>query len=116
MSEAKTIQYQIIYWRDIPAQLRLRRGRARLSYPLPERFQKTVYRAAYRAKAITGDAYQESWHAKGWFAFETASTEEQDLAAAGEALAAEIIVAYDAERLDALALNEGHEPEEGAGD
>jgi len=107
-----TIQYQIIYWRDIPAHLRLRRGRNRLSYPLPEIFEKTVYRAAYRAKAITGDAYQESWHSEGWFDFEAASLKEQEpaLEEVGEAIAAELVAAYDEARLDALALNEGREP------
>lgn len=114
MSKIRPVQYQVIYWRDIPAQLRLRRGRTRLSFPLPEIFQKTVYRAAYRAKAIGGNAYEASWHTKGWFDAETAGG-EQELAAVGEALAAQIEAAYDAARLDALALNKGYEPDTSAG-
>lgn len=108
-----TIQYQIIYWRDIPTHLRLRQGRTRHTQPLPEIFQKTVYRAAYRAKAITGDAYQDSWRAEGWVALEHENEDGQDarqaLEAAGMMLAEEIIAVYDEERLNALALRKGYE-------
>jgi hypothetical protein len=107
------IQYQIIYWRDIPTHLRLRQGRTRHTHALPEIFQKTVYRAAYRAKAITGDAYQDSWRAEGWVALEHEIGEEpgarRALKEAGLRLAQEIIAAYDEERLNALALGKGYE-------
>lgn len=108
-----TIRYQIIYWRDIPTHLRLQKGRTRHTHALPEIFQKTVYRAAYRAKAITGDAYQDSWRAEGWVALEHEIEEEQDarqaLEEAGLRLAQEITAAYDEERLNALALRKGYE-------
>jgi hypothetical protein len=103
------IQYQIIYWRDIPVQLRLRYGRTRLSYALPEIFQKTVYRAAYRGKAITGDAFQESWHTEGWFYYEGEGGAE-DLEAVATTIATELIEAYSELRLNLLALNKGNEP------
>lgn len=111
MPKAKKIQYQIIYWRDIPVQLRLRCGRKRLSYALPDVFQKTVYRAAYRARAITGDGYEEGWHPEGWFEYEQGPQDGQgaSLEAAGEALASELVEAYGEERLNALALNKGYE-------
>lgn len=105
--ESKRIQYQVIYWRDIPAQLRLQQGRSRLSHALPEIFQKTVYRAAFRAKAITGDAYQDSWRAEGWFLYK-GSVGELDEAATS--IADEVVTAYSEARLDALALNKGYEP------
>lgn len=113
MTERKAIQYRVVYWRDIPVHVRLRQGRKRHGHVLPEIFEKTVYRAAYRAKAITGDAYQESWHAKGWFAYESAAGEEVDLEAAGKAIGDRLVAAYDEARLDALALNKGWEPETG---
>lgn len=111
------IQYQIIYWRDIPTHLRLRQGRTRHTHALPEIFQKTVYRAAYRGKAITGDAYQDSWRTEGWLALGHEIAQEQDgrravkqaLEEAGMMLAQEIIAAYDEERLNALALRKGYE-------
>lgn len=103
----KHIQYQIIYWRDIPAQLRVQQGRERLSHQLPDIFQKTVYRAAFRAKAITGDAYQDSWRVEGWFHYEGSAA---DLNEAATAIATEVIAAYDEARLNALALNKGHDP------
>lgn len=108
------IQYQIIYWRDIPTHLRLRQGRKRQSYALPEIFQKTVYRAAYRGKAITGDAYQDEWRSDQWTALELEQAfegeAEQILEKAAATLSEEMVAAYDEERLNALALNKGHDP------
>lgn len=104
-----SIQYQIIYWRDIPVQLRVQKGRDRLSHPLPEIFQKTVYRAAYRAKAITGDAYQESWRVDGWFRFENSAV-DSELEEVATAIAADVASKYSEARLNELALNKGHEP------
>lgn len=107
------IQYQIIYWRDIPVQLRVQQGRNRLSHQLPEVFQKTVYRAAYRAKAITGDAYEASWRAEGWFSFE-GSDGNGELEEAASTIAVDVASQYDEARLDALALNKGYEPSAGS--
>ncbi len=89
--------------------LRLRHGRTRLSYELPAVFQKTIYRAAYRGKAITGDAFQESWHTEGWFNYEGVGGGE-DLEAVATTVAAGIIEAYGELRLNLLALNKGNEP------
>lgn len=110
-----SIQFQIIYWRDIPTHLRLRQGRTRQSHALPEIFQKTVYRAAYRGKAITGDAYQDSWRTEGWFDLEQGrdgkiGDEGQKLEDVATALAEELVANYDEERLNALALNKGYDP------
>lgn len=105
--EHKSIQYQIIYWRDIPVQLRLQQGRSRLSHPLPEIFQKTIYRAAFRARAISGDAYQDSWRAEGWFRYEGSAGELDEVATA---IAAEVVAAYSEARLNSLALNKGYDP------
>jgi hypothetical protein len=98
---------QIIYWRDIPTHVRVRRGRQRVSHPLPERFQKTVYRAAYRGKAITGQAFEEAWHAEDRVEYEGEETDLQQIAAA---LAADLEAAYGQERLNDLALNKGRTP------
>lgn len=52
---------QIVYWRDIPAQVKVREGRARVSRPLPIRFQEAIDSAAMRAGASGTDAYLAEW-------------------------------------------------------
>jgi hypothetical protein len=94
---------QVIYWREIPVQVKLKNGCSRIKKPLSERFQKTVYRAAYRAKAIHGSRYQEGWVLSDWQAREGVATEILI------AVVAELENAYSDERLDNLALNKGYE-------
>lgn len=112
-----SIQYQIIYWRDIPTHVRVRLGRTRHAQALPEIFQKTVYRAAYRGKAITGDAYEDSWRTGGWLDFDedgrgpAAQEKAHLLERAAAAIAATLVVDYDEDRLNDLALNKGHDPQ-----
>jgi len=50
-------RYQILYWHDIPLQVRAQDGDGRRSVPLPERFQEAVDRAAMAAGLHAGDAY-----------------------------------------------------------
>ena len=98
------LKYQIIYWRDIPVQVRMRDGRSRTTRPLSPRFQETVHRAAYRARAINGFDYIEQWRTSAW--------QERD------ATAKNVIVTivtgleneYNDERLNKLARNKGYEP------
>jgi len=51
----------IIYWRDIPAQVKARAGRARVSAPLPDRFMVAVDGAATVAGKTTTDDYIAEW-------------------------------------------------------
>lgn len=102
---AKSTQYQIIYWRDIPVQVRVKNGRNRHTHPLSDRFQQTVHRAAYRAKAITGDAYIEEWRPSEWQA------QEGEMADVATAVAAKIEAAFTDETLDQLARNKGYKQE-----
>lgn len=51
----------VIYWRDIPAQVKARAGRERVSAPLPDRFMVAVDGAATRAKKTTTDEYIAEW-------------------------------------------------------
>ncbi len=94
-------KFQIIYWRDIPVQVRVRNGRMRHTQPLSERFQKTVYRAAYRAKAITGDAYMDEWHISAW------QEREGEMETVETAVVAELEMAFSDAKLDQLARNKG---------
>ena len=51
--------YQILYWHDIPVQVRARDGRQRASQPLSNRFQEAIDRAAMAAGLIGSDAYTD---------------------------------------------------------
>lgn len=51
----------VIYWRDIPAQVKARAGRNRVSAPLPDRFMVAVDRAATIAGKTTTDEYIAEW-------------------------------------------------------
>lgn len=51
--------YQILYWHDIPVQVRARGDGGRVSRQLPARFQEAVDQAAMAAGLIGSDAYTE---------------------------------------------------------
>ncbi|MBV1925718.1 MAG: virulence factor [Rhodobacteraceae bacterium] len=51
----------IVYWRDIPAQVIVGRGRKGTKKPLHERFEKAIDRAAMKGDAKDSDAYLEAW-------------------------------------------------------
>ena len=50
-----------IYWRDIPSQIILKRGRTKTKEILSPRFQKAIDRAAMRAGKGGSEAYIEEW-------------------------------------------------------
>ncbi len=51
----------LIYWRDIPAQVIVQRGRRREKVQLSSRFQKAIDRAAMRAGKGSSSAYLSEW-------------------------------------------------------
>jgi len=51
----------IIYWRDIPSQVIVQRGRHREKAMLAARFQEAIDRAAMRAGKGGSDAYIAEW-------------------------------------------------------
>jgi Virulence factor len=51
----------IISWRDIPAQVIVKRGRESAKVQLSHRFQEAVDRAAMRAGKGSSDAYLADW-------------------------------------------------------
>jgi hypothetical protein len=51
--------YQILYWHDIPLQVRGRAGRERANVSLPARFQEAVDAAAMAAGLIGDEAYTD---------------------------------------------------------
>jgi hypothetical protein len=51
----------LIYWRDIPAQVVVKRGRDTAKAKLSNRFQEAVDRAAMRAGKGSSDLYLAEW-------------------------------------------------------
>jgi hypothetical protein len=56
-----TVKKTTIYWRDIPSQVILQRGRERQKAQLSARFQEAIDRAAMRAGKGSSDAYLSEW-------------------------------------------------------
>lgn len=95
--------YQIVYWRDIPAQVKVGSGRSRVARQMSLRFQEAIDRAAMRSGLFNTDDYLAEWRTG------EAETREGEPDAVAEAVAAEIEAAYDAARLEALAVSGGKE-------
>ena len=51
----------IVYWRDIPAQVIVGKGRRASKVQLPERFEQAIDRAAMKIGAAGSDAYLAEW-------------------------------------------------------
>ncbi len=95
--------YQIVYWRAIPAQVKARLGRERISKPLSNRFQVAIDEAAMRAGLSGADDYLAEWRA-------VAPVErEGEPEAVAAAVVAELEAAYPADRLKLLVEQQGQE-------
>ena len=55
------VKKTLIFWRDIPAQVIVQRGRKREKARLSSRFQEAIDRAAMRAGKGSSDAYLSEW-------------------------------------------------------
>ena len=56
-------RYQILYWKDIPAQVRVFPDAGRpLARQLPDRFQQEIDARAMSEGLVGTDAYLEHWH------------------------------------------------------
>jgi hypothetical protein len=51
----------IVYWRDIPAQVIVGKGRGAVKRVLPERFETAIDRCAMAVGAKDSDAYLAEW-------------------------------------------------------
>ena len=54
-------KYQIMYWKDIPAQVKAMDGKEEFSAPLPPRFQEVIDEIAMRNGELNTDAYLDGW-------------------------------------------------------
>ncbi len=53
--------YQILYWKDIPAKVKVFRGRRPVSGLMPDRFQQEIDRVAMKEGLAGTDAYLDQW-------------------------------------------------------
>jgi Virulence factor len=91
----------LVYWRDIPAQVIVGKGRRGVKRPLAERFEQAIDRAAMQAGLTGTDAYLSEWRKA-----EPYTVAGEDVAAA-DAEAARLEREYDAARVKALIGNGG---------
>lgn len=91
----------IVYWRDIPAQVIVGKGRRGAKRVLPERFEQAIDRAAMKVGARDTDSYLAEWRK----AAPVEMDGEPD--ALAEAEAARLDSEYDQERLKVLIGNDG---------
>jgi hypothetical protein len=98
-----TVSYQVVYWRDIPAQVKVRAGRERRARALGDRFQRAVDQVAMRTGVTKSDDYLEEWRSLEW------QEREGELEAVLESVVGELESLYPEARLKALLSSGGRE-------
>ena len=91
----------IVYWRDIPAQVIVGKGRRGTKVVLHERFEQAIDRCAMSVDAKDTDAYLAEWRKAEPYPVEG---DASDVAASE---AARLETEYDTERLKTLIANSG---------
>ena len=96
-------QLQIVYWRDIPAQVIVKAGRKAAKRELPLRFTEAIDMCAMRVGARDTDAYLAEWR-RG-----DPTPCGDDLEAEAEAAKARLENEYGSDRLKRLIKSSGWE-------
>ena len=91
----------VVYWRDIPAQIIVGKGRRGAKHQLSERFEQAIDRAAMKVGARDADAYLAEWRKAE--PYEVAGDPEDVV----QLEAARIEAEYDTARLKVLIDNDG---------
>jgi hypothetical protein len=91
----------IVYWRDIPAQVIVGKGRRGAKAPLPERFEQAIDRAAMKGGMGDTDDYLSEWRKAAPYPVDG---EAEQIAAAE---AARLDAEYGQDRLKVLIENDG---------
>lgn len=91
----------IVYWRDIPAQVIVGKGRRGAKRQLEERFEQAIDRAAMKVGAQDTDAYLAEWRKAE--PYEGAGDPADIVEAEAQRLERE----YDRDRIKALIANDG---------
>jgi hypothetical protein len=95
------VDVTIVYWRDIPAQVIVGKGRSSAKKQLPEKFEQAIDRAAMKTGAAGSDAYLAEWRKAAPYPVDGAA---EDVVTAE---AARLDADYDRDRLKALIANDG---------
>lgn len=109
MPRSKAAQIQIVYWRDIPAQVICKAGRTTAKRELEERFITAIDACAMSAGLDQTDDYLEQWRKSD------PQPCGEDLEAEAEKAALELEAAYTKQRVIALVKAGGIEdgPQDG---
>jgi len=91
----------IVYWRDIPAQVIVGKGRRGSKRQLEERFEQAIDRAAMKVNAKDADAYLAEWRKAEPY------TVDGDAAEIVASEAERLETEYDQDRLKTLIQNDG---------
>ncbi|MEP3333981.1 virulence factor [Sedimentitalea sp.] len=91
----------VVFWRDIPAQVIVGKGRRGAKRQLEERFEQAIDRAAMKVNARDTDAYLAEWRKAAPYTVEGEPTE------IAEAEATRLETEYDRDRIKALIDNDG---------
>ena len=91
----------VVYWRDIPAQVIVGKGRKASKVQLPERFEQAIDRAAMKIGAEDTDSYLAEWRKAPAYAVDG----EQSVVAQSEANRIE--AEYNQEKIKLLIANDG---------
>ncbi|SLN10750.1 hypothetical protein PEL8287_00193 [Roseovarius litorisediminis] len=95
------VDVTIVYWRDIPAQVIVGKGRKGAKKQLPERFEQAIDRAAMKTGAGGTDDYLAEWRKAAPYQVEG---EPSDVA---ESEAARLDAEFDQDRIKQLIANDG---------
>ncbi|MFK7876351.1 MAG: virulence factor [Paracoccaceae bacterium] len=91
----------LVFWRDIPAQVIVGKGRRASKRQLHERFEQAIDRAAMKVNAKDSDAYLAEWRKAEPYAM------EGDPAEIAEVEATRLEAEYDSDRIKVLIANDG---------
>ncbi len=91
----------IVYWRDIPAQVIVGKGRRGAKRQLEERFEQAIDRAAMKVGAADTDAYLAEWRKAASYDV------EGDPLEIAQSEAQRLETEYDQDRIKALIANDG---------
>jgi len=94
----------IVYWRDIPAQVIVGKGRRGSKVQLAERFEQAIDRCAMKVGAKDADAYLADWRKADPYEVEGEAPEIAALEAA------RLETEYDTAKIKALIAAEGRDP------
>jgi len=93
----------IVYWRDIPAQVIVGKGRRAAKVQLPERFEQAIDRAAMVSGAAATDDYLSEWRKDPGPIIEGSAQEVADQ------IAADLDATYTQDRIKELIASQGRD-------